>query len=53
MLKKNPTFAIAIIWTVAVLSIPAMTIAAKAKPAAKAVKDSRAKCANRSTGSAS
>ena len=33
MLKKNLAFAMAILWTVAVLSIPAMTTAAKAKPA--------------------
>jgi nitrite reductase (cytochrome c-552) len=44
MLKKNPAFAVAILWAVAILSIPAMTAAAKAKPAAKAVRDGRAKC---------
>ena len=44
MLKKRLALAAAIIGGVAVLSIPAMTTAAKAKPAAKAVNDGRAKC---------
>ena len=44
MLKITPAFAVALIWAVAVLSIPAVTTAAKAKPAAKVVNDVRAKC---------
>ena len=44
MLKKNLALAAAIIGAVAVLSIPAMTTAAKAKPAAKVANDGRAKC---------
>ena len=44
MLKKNLALAAAIIGAVAVLSIPAMTTAAKAKPAAKIANDGRAQC---------
>ena len=44
MLKKKLALAAAIIGAVAVLSIPAMTTAAKAKPAAKFANDGRAKC---------
>ena len=43
-MKKRLALAAAIIGGVAVLSIPAMTTAAKAKPAAKVVNDGRAKC---------
>jgi len=44
MLKKNLALAAAITGTVAVLSLPAITPAAKAKPAAKMVNDGGAKC---------
>ena len=44
MLKQNLALTAAIIGTVAVLSIPAMTTAAKAKPAAKVANDGRTKC---------
>ena len=44
MLKRNLTFAAAILWSVSVLSLPAMTTAAKAKPAAKTAVDVREKC---------
>ena len=44
MLKKNLALVAAVIGAVAVLSIPAMTTAAKAKPVAKTTNDGRAKC---------
>jgi formate-dependent nitrite reductase cytochrome c552 subunit len=44
MLKKNLAFAACIIWTVALLSIPAMAAAAKVKPAAKMINDGRETC---------
>ncbi len=44
MLKKNLALAAAIIGAISVLSIPAMTTAAKAKPAAKIANDGRAQC---------
>jgi formate-dependent nitrite reductase cytochrome c552 subunit len=44
MLKKNLGFAAAIIGTIAILSIPAMTTAAKAKLITKVANDGRAKC---------
>ncbi|MDD2856210.1 MAG: ammonia-forming cytochrome c nitrite reductase subunit c552, partial [Desulfuromonadaceae bacterium] len=44
MLKKNLTLAAAFLGAVTLLTIPSMTTAAKAKPAAKAANDGRAKC---------
>ncbi|NTV48157.1 MAG: ammonia-forming cytochrome c nitrite reductase subunit c552 [Geobacteraceae bacterium] len=44
MLKKNLALVAAVIGAIAVLSIPAMTTAAKAKPVAKVTNDGRAKC---------
>lgn len=39
MLKKNLAVAAAILWAFAILAIPSMTTAAKAKPAVKVVND--------------
>lgn len=44
MLKKNLAFAAAIAGAAALLSLPAMTTAAKSKPAGKIADDGRAKC---------
>jgi len=44
MQKKSLVLAVGVIGTVAVFSLPALTVAAKAKPAAKRINDGRAQC---------